>query len=228
MAEDIPSTLHERPDEIDAHLMFTALDNVPVVLSAGSMRVPGRLDLADDFGEIAFIDQRQSPEQHVQTGLRPVEVAYYNQAGVHHRFTTVVKDKSAPDRLRLQRPMRIERSERRIVPRFPVLGTEGYGFAVTGTDDQPVSAVADLSNQGLRLLMWRRSGVPLSGAVLTGWLQLPEETPLPISVEVRYVAPYDAGRVSVGARLLEIRRDDHTVLTRHVLDLRDGPGPRAA
>ena len=53
-----PNDALRMPGEIDAHLMFVALDAVPVVLQAGNVRVPGRFDLADGFGEIAFIDQR--------------------------------------------------------------------------------------------------------------------------------------------------------------------------
>ncbi len=214
------------PSDIDAHLMFAALEGVAAVLHADGYRIPGRFDFADGFGEIAFIDQRTSAPA---TGLPcgNVRVEYFLGRHDLHQFETAVLGRTAQDRVRLARPRSIQRSQRRFVPRFRIVGREAYSFVFTQPENIRPAEVLDLSNQGARLVVDARQGLDRGGFVASGWLSLPEETGIPVTIEFRHVAPHDVGRLVVGVRFLEIRTVDQVRLTRHILCLSD-PGGRAA
>jgi len=217
-----PAAALRMPGEIDAHLMFAALDAVPVVLCAGELRVQGRFDLADGFGEISFIDQRTATRA-TSLPSGPVSVEYFLGESSRHCFTSRVISVGAQDRVRLARPLRIERSERRIVPRFQLADATGYTFTFSEPEGARPAEVVDLSNTGARLLVPRSVGLTGGGQTAAGWLRLgADEEPLPVTVEVRHVAPFDAARVSVGVRFAEIRYVDQVRLTQHVVALPGG------
>lgn len=210
------------PGEIDAHLMLAALDAVPVVLLMGQHRLSGRFDLADGFGEISFIDQRASPRV-IAAASKDVSVEYYLDGSRRHAFSTRVVGRSGRDRLRLARPRRIERSERRIVPRVKLAADSGCSFAFNQPADARPAEVADLSNAGARLLVARSVGLSRGGQTVSGWLRLGHDSePIPIGLEVRHVAPFDAVRVSVGVRFVALRYADRVRLTEHIVALPDG------
>lgn len=220
MLEDAPlgGDALANPTEIDAHLMYAALDSVAVLLRWKGQRVQGRFDLADGFGELAFIDQRSgdgpSPPLSGQ-----VAVEYYFGASAIFRFETRVIAASSEHRYRLARPLRIARSERRSVPRFRLMGRVDYTFAFEGAHGPVMGELADLSNQGARLLVARSAGLDRGGQRIDGWLGFGAQAKVPVTVEVRHVAPYDVGRVSVGVRFVEIRALDRARLTRHLVGL---------
>lgn len=214
-----PTNALRMPAEIDAHLMFVALDGVSVVLQAGSARIPGRFDLADGFGEISFIDQRASATSGV---LSPCEVTveYYVGSSTLHRFSTRMIARSGQDRVRLVRPRCISRMERRIVPRVHLPASSGHSVTFSEPEGTHPSEVVDLSNTGAQLVVTRSVGLRREGQTAAGWLRLGAQSePIPVTVEVRHVAPLDEGRVTVGVRFSEIRHVDRVRLTRHVVGL---------
>ncbi len=220
MLEDSPGGLSEivGPNVIDAHLMYAALDGVAVVLDCGPIRAQGRLDMADGFGEIAFIDQ--STDLASRGPMRgDVALQYYLGDTVLHRFTSRILGQSSVDRYRLARPLRISKSERRSVPRFRLAGHVHYTFDLDPPFRGPPAEIADLSNQGARLLVARSAGLERGGQRASGWVRVDGEAAIPVEIEVRHVAPYDVGRVSVGVRFTEIRQVDRIRLTRHIIGL---------
>ena len=210
------------PGEIDAHLMLAALDAVPVVLLMGQHRLSGRFDLADGFGEISFIEQCASP-LGIAAAHQDVSLEYFLDGARRHAFSTRVVGRSGRDRIRLARPRRIERSERRIVPRVRLAADSGYCFTFDQPVDAPPAEVADLSNAGARLLVSRSVELSHGGQRVSGWLRLGHEiSPMPATLEVRHVAPFDAGRVAVGVRFVALRYADRVRLTEHIVALPGG------
>lgn len=218
----IPAGALRTPGEIDAHLMLAALDAVPVVLCAGQQRLSGRFDLADGFGEISFIDQRPAPRA-TAVAHKDITVEYYLDGSCRHAFSTRVIGRSGRDRLRLARPRRIERSERRIVPRFRIAEDSGCCFTFTEPAGARPAEVADLSNAGALLRVPRSVGLTTGGQTASGWMRLGHDSePMPVTVEVRHVSPFDAGRVSVGVRFVGIRFADQVRITKHIVALPGG------
>lgn len=211
-----PADALRTPGEIDAHLMFAALDGVPVVLRSGELRVPGRFDLADGFGEITFIDQRTSA--HSAWTDEEVAVEYYLKGEQRHVFSTRVIGRSTRDRVRLARPRRIERSERRVVPRLQLESHPGYSIAFTQPAAAPPAELVDLSNSGARLHIHRAAGLDRRGRRASGWMRLGAAVePIPVTVEVRHVAPCDAERDAIGVRFCELRPADQLRITQHIV-----------
>ena len=206
------------PNVIDAHLMYAALDGVAVVLDCAGFRAQGRFDLADGFGEIAFIDQTngRSGRPRMQGD---VAVEYFMDGTSLHRFRTRLVGTTASDRYRLARPRRIHKTERRAVPRFRLSGNIDSSFDFGPERGAPPAELADVSNQGARLLVSRTVGLERGGETVAGWLRIGGDISIPVVVEVRHVAPYDAGRQSVGVRFVEIRPVDQLRLTRHLVGL---------
>jgi len=223
MLEDSPAPVADlaAPTVIDAHLMYAALDGVAVVLDGGGVQARGRFDLADGFAEIGFIDQ--SADRAARGPLRgEVSAEYFFEGTALHRFSTRIVGRTAGDRYRLARPRRIAKSERRSVPRFRMVGRVDYTFDFGPDSGAPPAELADLSNQGARLLVSRSAGLERGGQQVSGWLRLDKDAAIPVVLEVRHVAPYDVGRVSVGVRFAEIRPVDRIRLTRHIVGMPSG------
>ncbi len=92
------------PGRIDAHLLNAAMDGAPIHLKVGSTSLGGRLDLADDFGQIAFLPN-SSQLQSIEAGT-PVEVRYSYKGKVWW-FCARLFNRPSRNRWALLRPMRV-------------------------------------------------------------------------------------------------------------------------
>ena len=145
-------------------LSMVACEGVGVVLTDTHRRLSGRFDLADGFAEIAFIDQ--SPERGGHRSLSGLVTAeYYFDGGAFYQFETRIVGRTASDRLRLLRPRRITRSERRALPRVAGKHLLGASFELRGPKASQVVEVADLSGGGARLVVPREAGLERRGPV---------------------------------------------------------------
>lgn len=211
------------PSVIDAHLMSVACEGVGVVLTDTHRRLSGRLDLADGFAEIGFIDQ--SPEHCGHRSLGGlVSAEYYFDGGAFYRFETRIVGRTASDRFRLLRPRRITRSERRALPRVAGVHMQGASFELRGPEGAQVVEVADLSGGGARLVVPREAGLERRGQTVDGWLRLPDDVAIPLSMEVRHVAEHDTARLIVGVRFERVRAADQTRLAQQLAGFAAGVG----
>lgn len=92
------------PGRIDAHLLNAAMDGAPIHLKVGSTSLDGRLDLADAFGQIAFLPN--SPQAQGLEAGTPVEVRYSYKGRVWW-FCARLFNRPSRNRWALLRPMRV-------------------------------------------------------------------------------------------------------------------------
>ena len=92
------------PGRIDAHLLNAAMDGASIHLKVGSASLGGRLDLADDFGQIAFLPN-SAQAQSIEAGT-PVEVSYSYKGKVWW-FCARLFNRPSRNRWALLRPMRV-------------------------------------------------------------------------------------------------------------------------
>ena len=97
------------PGRIDAHLLNAAMDGTSIQLTVGSTELGGRLDLADDFGQISVLPGSHTPElmhiPNIEPGT-PVEVRYRYKGQVWWFCARLLK-RSRRNRWSLLRPMRV-------------------------------------------------------------------------------------------------------------------------
>lgn len=92
------------PGRIDAHLLNAAMDGAPIQITVGETEVSGRLDLADGFGQIAFLPS--SPQTRDLAAGTPVEVRY-SYKGRAWWFCARLFKQPRRNRWALLRPMRV-------------------------------------------------------------------------------------------------------------------------
>lgn len=92
------------PGPIDAHLLNAAMDGAQISLLVNNTRLDGKLDLADGFGQIAFLPNTPLSES-LEAGTS-VEVKYTYKGRVWW-FCARLFDRSRRNRWALLRPMRV-------------------------------------------------------------------------------------------------------------------------
>ena len=92
------------PGPIDAHLLNAAMDGASIRVIVGDTEVDGRLDLADGFGQIAFLPS--SPQARDLEAGTPVEVRYAYKGRVWWFCARLFK-RTRRNRWALLRPMRV-------------------------------------------------------------------------------------------------------------------------
>ena len=92
------------PGRIDAHLLNAAMDGASIRVIIGETEVDGRLDLADGFGQIAFLPN--SPQARDLEAGTPVEVRYAYKGRVWWFCARLFK-RTRRNRWALLRPMRV-------------------------------------------------------------------------------------------------------------------------
>ncbi|MFT5684241.1 MAG: hypothetical protein ACI8RZ_005182 [Myxococcota bacterium] len=92
------------PGRIDAHLLNAAMDGATIQLTVGGTKVTGKLDLADGFGQIAFLPG--SPHARSLEAGTPVEVRYDYKGRVWW-FCARLFNRPSRNRWALLRPMRV-------------------------------------------------------------------------------------------------------------------------
>ena len=92
------------PGRIDAHLLNAAMDGASIRVTVQNTEVAGRLDLADGFGQIAFLPNTpHNPDLEAGT---PVEVRYAYKGRVWW-FCARLFNRPRRNRWALLRPMRV-------------------------------------------------------------------------------------------------------------------------
>ena len=220
MTDDLSVGMSELsgPSVIDAHLMSVACEGVAVVLTGAYGRTPGRLDLADGFAEIGFIDQSSGQTKRgALSGMLLAE--YYFRGETLFRFETRIVGHTATDRYRLSRPRRVARIERRSSDRLYGPSVVGTSFALDAGGRAHTAEVADLSPGGARLLVDRDVGFERGSKRGDGWLQLSSGVAIPLSFEVRHVQDHDAARIAIGVRFQNVRVADRFHLNSFIAGL---------
>ena len=92
------------PNRIDAHLLNAAMDGAEISLTINGSQLDGRLDLADGFGQIAFLPNTPLRKQ-LEAGT-PVEVRYSYKGRVWW-FCARLFNRPHRNRWALLRPMRV-------------------------------------------------------------------------------------------------------------------------
>ena len=92
------------PGRIDAHLLNAALDGATIRVVVGNTEVDGRLDLADGFGQIAFLPN--TPQHAELEAGTPVEVKYSYEGRIWW-FCARLFNRPRRNRWALLRPMRV-------------------------------------------------------------------------------------------------------------------------
>ena len=194
------------PSVIDAHLMSVACEGVGVVLTDTHRRLSGRFDLADGFAEIAFIDQSPSAVgigRSVDWSRRSTISTAGRSIGSRphrgpHCFRPASAAASASDHA----------LERRALPR--VAGTCRALLLNFAARRHPRLSRWPIFGGGARLVVPREAGLERRGQTVDGWLRLPDDVAIPLSVEVRHVAEHDTARLVGGVRFERVRASDQT------------------
>ena len=170
----------DRPWLIDAHLMHAALSSAPVVmerLPVGSW-VSGRLDLADDFGEVGFV--ASGPDALPRPGAE-VRLRYWMGAMACELHTDVLGHTTV-GRARLARPRVVRCTDRRLLLRVAVAPAAGWALRWGSPDRGLELPLADLSAGGAACVL--PPGVSLIGVESEAWLLIPGEAPIPVAASL--------------------------------------------
>jgi hypothetical protein len=203
--------------DIDAHLMHAAMDGLSAVMQLGPSHLMGRLEIPEDMGDVVFVLDRASSIVDPEVQGLLVRVEYWH-GDTSNRFESQVVEREGP-RVRLVRPEVVDRSDRRLVPRFAVDGAEGFRFLVGEAAEARSLPLVDLSNTGLAF----RCPLELElepGMELVAWLGLPDHDVVPIRLEIRNSRPLGT-EILVGARMIDLRRVDRKAITRLIVGIRD-------
>lgn len=191
-----------RPDLIDAHLLEAAMEGASGVLNIDGHAVIGRIDMADGFGEIAFLVEPGAPRVLRDAVLE----ADYWLEGVRYRFSTRLCTYLTPSRLRLHRPRRVHCFERRVRARESV-GPECFCLIGDAT-----IRIADLSEAGARLRLTPELPPMRAGERIEAWVILTSDAPMPVIIE----AVHARRGGEVGVHFEQIRVDDRSRITAYL------------
>ena len=204
--------------DIEAHLMHIALNEQSAVMRVGALHLMGRLELDPDIDALEFVLDRSTALEDGTVEGTAVQIEYWN-GDVSSRFDSSIR-RHEGGRVRLTVPTSVVRSDRRLVPRCTVEGTEGFRFLLGSDSNMVPMKLIDLSNTGLAF----RAPVAMearltSGSALMGWLGLPEQEVVPVQVDIRNCRIVGS-TLLVGARFEDIRRADRKAISRLIIGLR--------
>ena len=202
----------DRPWLIDAHLMHAALAAAPVVLErlpVGSW-VSGRLDLGDDFGEVAFVAQGSALMPRVGAAVR----LRYWMGSIACELESDVLGHTTTGRARLARPRVVRCTDRRLLLRVAVAQSAGWALCWGSPERGLVLPVLDLSAGGAACAL--PAGLSLLGPESEAWIMIPGEAPIAVAAELR--RRWDSGgQRRIGLAFGPMCHVELARLTRHLL-----------
>lgn len=176
------------PAAIDALFLDAALDGSDAVAWAGGRTLQGRMQMPSRAAEVVF---RATVPVSIRLGAT-IRIEVWSRAD---RFRCEARVRSVDGRvLRMDRPHRIIRLERRRAPRVPMAESSAL-FRTQGAEG---CQLLDVSATGLAFRC--PAGGARMGERIAGWLVLPGEEPMSVELVVRHTRP-DADGVVVGASL---------------------------
>lgn len=209
------------PSEIEAHLVFLAVEVGSVSLTLGQQVCQGRV-LAPSIARLVPFepDPIYGDILACPSSQMPVRLDYQAWDD-SYSFHTRVVGVDAAGRWLLFPPRAVERADRRIVHRHMVLGDPSFRVFLEGPwlarELQPF-AVYDISTDGVAFL-YDPEWTPLaSGDLLSGRLRIADRLDLPVLLRVahtRRVPEAGSGWVA-GARYLDLNLENRLELTRTV------------
>jgi hypothetical protein len=187
VAEDTWQTIGT-PSRIDAIFLNAALDGADAVAWAGGRTLQGRMQMPGRQAEVVF--RATGPVQASAGSTVRLEVwsrsdRFHCEARVRAVDGTV---------LRLDRPHRIVRLDRRAAPRVQL----DAGSALFRTAGATGCEILDVSATGVAFRC--AADAPRPGARITGWLVLPGEEPMSVELVVQHTRADRGGNVA-GAHL---------------------------
>lgn len=204
------------PEVVDAHIMLAALDNVCVLLRMSGKRLFGRFGVHDTLGQVSFLPDLSRmgdvPAVAIGDGVR---VEYW-VTGSFFSFECAVHSLGGAGRIRLSRPDRIDRKDRRLVPRLRLAGGSEAKVVVQEGDDVVELEVLDLSSAGLAVRFDRDEVDLQPGASVEAWLHLDDCQPFPVELHVQHVKRREDGYYVAGATMSTVTVEDRRDLARAV------------
>jgi len=212
-----PTLVPEQPTgEIEAHLMHAAIDGLSAVMQLGPLHLMGRLDIPDGVGEVVFVLDRVGAVMGQNVSGVSVRLEYW-YGDTSNRFVSQVLTREG-DRVRLVRPAAVDRSDRRMVPRYSVVGAEGFRFLVGSEEEASSVPLVDLSNTGLAFRCPQEMEME-PGMEVMAWVGLPGEEVVPVLLEIRNRRPVGE-ELLIGARMRNLLREHRKAITRLIIGYR--------
>ena len=214
MSQDV--TVEQASAEIMGHLMHAAVDGLSAVMQLGPLHLMGRLDTPGGEQVLGFILDREAAIMDQDVTGQTVRLEYW-YGDTSSRFESRVVGREG-SRIWLEPPGTVDRSDRRLVPRFAVDGIEGFRFLLEIDSTEQPMVLVDLSNTGIAFRAPADSRLN-PGMLCLAWLGLPDREMVPVRIEIRNCRVLGS-ELLVGARMVDLRRQDRKSITQLIVGLR--------
>lgn len=196
-----------RPGDIAVHLACASADKRPVTLTAFGVTAQGFFPPPDPAGPVFAPDSRVLLPNPGPGAA--VKVAYFARADAFS-FLTQLLCIDLAGRWRLRPPLAVERCDRRIRERVPVVGVAGFCFQLMDVVGEPNVALYDLSDEGIALVFDPRRFCFRVEEYISGNLHFPGSAALDVTLQVRNIRdfPRQPHLSLVGTRFVGLTPED--------------------
>jgi len=179
-----------RPQDVQAHLVFAAMEIGHVVLTLQGRQIYGTLGSPDpDTGRLPFEVDHQLADLIGTPPLgRAVRVTYEHRDSAY-AFFSEIEESGGPLAWVLQSPSTVERTDRRTATRLDVCEDAGFEVCIGDGDKLRSYPLLDISNAGVgfyydpKLMPFQTDGRH------TGQLRIPGNEPVTVTMEIRNTRP---------------------------------------
>jgi len=179
-----------RPQDVQAHLTFAAMEIGKVVLTLQGRQIYGTMGSPDpDTGRVPFEVDHQLADLIGAPPLgRAVRVTYEHRDSAY-AFFSEIEESGGPLAWVLQRPSTVERTDRRLVTRLEVADEAGFEVHIGEGDLLRGYPLMDVSSAGVAYY-YDPQMVPFqAGNRHSAELRIPGHAPINIILEIRNTRP---------------------------------------
>lgn len=183
-----------RPQDVQAHLIFAAMEIGQAILTLQGRQIYGTLGSPDpENGRVHFsVDHQLADLVGAPEVGRAVRVTYEHRDSAYAFFSEIEAAES-PLAWVLQLPRTVERTDRRLVSRHDVSDEHGFEVVIHDGGELNVYKLGDVSSAGLSFYFDPHAS-PFQVAQRFGAaLRLPGNEPIELTLEIRNSRPHCGG-----------------------------------